>query len=264
MNTLLVEIIACVAAAALLSLLVGWAIRGAMANRQLQQTTAQWRTKNEELQLKYDQDTEQLSDDVQHLETEVTQLNARNTNMSESLRDNEISVQKARANAIELNRQQANTQERLQRIIQQKDEEIKSLKESGVSAEFKPELSDAAQAESQLNNDKIASLSAKREAWERERAKLLNDMEGENQETVAIDPEDIPLDRTVRINDEQMAEIKDKARNRAAIKELESDKTQTLDEADQTITIDYHDPLRSTKQTPNKHPSPGGSPDDDD
>ena len=266
MNTLLIEIIACLAAAALFSLFIGWAIRGSVANRQLKHAEAKWQSKHEELQLQYDQDTAQLSDDIQHLDSEIKQLNARNTNMSESLRDNEISVHKARADAIELNRQQANTQERLQRIIAQKDEEITTLKEHGVTTDFETRSEQDAQREAQATSEKIASLSAKREAWERERATLLTEM-GDEQATVVIDPDDIPLDKTVRINPEQLADIKSKGRERAVRNEQDSDKTQTLDDADQTISLDYHDPLRpetKPKAKPKNRPLPGGSPEDND
>ena len=61
---------------------------------------------------------------MQQLDTESKQLANRNDSINESLRENEISVHKARTDAIELNRQQAETQERLQRIIAQKDEEL--------------------------------------------------------------------------------------------------------------------------------------------
>jgi len=55
---------------------------------------------------------------------ETRALKANNKVLTESLKKNDLTIQKARAEAIELNRQHAETQERLQRIIQQKEKDI--------------------------------------------------------------------------------------------------------------------------------------------
>lgn len=221
MNTLLLEIIGCLFAAAFLSLFIGWAIRSSLANKEIDATNASWESKQSQLELRYQEDTDDLKEQLSHLQTESVQLNNRNDNISESLRENEISVHKARADAIELNRQQADTQERLQRIIAQKDEELKRLKttEAGVAGVTGAAVSGAALSSADDTEAKIAKLSAKREAWESERTRLINGV-SEDQATVAIDPADLPyepFDETVALE--------------------EANRTQTL-ENDQTMLLD--------------------------
>jgi len=257
---LLIEIIACIFAAAFLSLFIGWAIRSALANREVEAANASWESKHSEMELRYKQDTEHLEDQIQHLQTESQQLASRNENINESLRENEISVHKARADAIELNRQQADTQERLQRIIAQKDEELKRIRAAGVGAAGLAGTAGLAAANADDTEAKIASLSAKRDAWESERARLISGI-GEDQATIAIDPADLPsevfseqLDQTVRIDADQLASLKSRAQTERTTVEEDSDKTLTLDE-DQTMLLDNHRPSKST---------PGGTPEDDD
>jgi len=242
MNTLVIEILACLAAAALISLVIGWLIRGSKARRELKANNARWESKHSELELRYKQDTAHLEDQVQSLTSDNEKAQNRNESISESLRENEISVHKARADAIELNRQQADTQERLQRIIAQKDEELKLFRAGGVAPVIGGDESavstESGHGDPGLTEAKIASLSAKREAWERERQRLINDM-SEDQATVAIDPADLPgepYDQTVRISPEQQNEIQ--SRNRARdTSASDADHTQTLDD-DQTIALD--------------------------
>lgn len=252
MNMLLLEILACLFAAAFLSLLVGWAIRSVLAGKELSSANAAWETKHSELELRYKQDTEHFESQVTRLEQESTQLKAQNENLNESLRENEIGVHKARADAIELNRQQADTQERLQRIIAQKDDELKMFREGAGPAISATALGASPAMDDGTTQAKIATLSAKREAWERERQRLI-DNGGEDQATVAIDPGDIPaerLDSTVRVKPEYVDELRSKS-PRPGDHDLESDKTMTIDD-DQTIALDDHNLNRS---------NPGGNPD---
>lgn len=251
MNTLLIEILACLFAAAILSLIVGWAIRGSRAKRELEKSTASWSAKHSELEMRYSQDTEHLEEQIRLLDTEKQQLSTRNDNINESLRENELSVHKARADAIELNRQQADTQERLQRIIAQKDEELSMFRDqeakSGNSATG---VAAVAALSTDDTEAKIATLSAKREAWEAERQRLINAM-GDDQATLAIDPTDMPLesfDQTVRIDELQN----------------DADSTQALDE-DQTMLLDdNHMNSNRNQKTDNTNAKPGGTPEDND
>lgn len=254
MNTLLIEILACLFAAAFLSLFIGWAIRSALASKEINAANAEWESKHSELKLRYDQDTEQLEEQVQKLETETKQLESRNKSISESLRENEIGVHKARADAIELNRQQADTQERLQRIIAQKDEELKLFRDGSTPTSADAGMSGAPSVSDETTEAKIATLSAKREAWELERQRLINNI-GDDQETVAIDPADLPgehFDRTQRISPEQVDALHRKSSTRSDLHDFESDKTMTLDD-DQTIALDDNN-LRT------RTPTPGGTP----
>jgi len=243
MNILLIEILACLLAASLLSLFIGWMIRNAMASKELKASNAAWESKQSELELRYKQDTEQLEEQVAKLDVEAQHLAKRNDSITESLRDNEISVHKARTDAIELNRQQADTQERLQRIIAQKDDELKLFRERAANQSIGTAAmvgsTSTAIPDTGITDAKIATLSAKREAWENERQKLINNM-GDDQATVAIDPADLPgepFDETVKINPEQMADLDTKYAARADELDAESDKTLTLDD-DQTVLLD--------------------------
>lgn len=252
MNILVTEILACLAAAAFLSLFAGWAIRSALANKELKAANTTWESRQSELELQYKQDTEQLEDKIERLNVESKQLKSQNDAISESLRENEISVHKARADAIELNRQQADTQERLQRIIAQKDEELKAYRDAGSVA---PGLASADLADTELSDTdhdvteaRMATLSAKREAWERERQRLIDNM-GDDQATVVIDPADVPnaqYDETVRISDQQQRELQARARQKG------DRQTGALDDADKTLTLDNDQTLSLDPQGQNK------------
>ena len=258
MNTLLTEIIACLAATAFLSLFVGWAIRSALASNEMEQSNAKWEAKTAELEAGHKHDVDTLEDQLQELGTENKQLSAKIDSLDASLRDNEISVHKARTDAIELNRQQADTQERLQRIIAQKDEELKKLQAQASSATAVGATA-AFNTEASLTEEKIATLAAKREAWEQERQELINSA-SDDQATMAIDPADLPfdqLDATVKMDAEQLAAIKTRANLNDAD---DTDFTQTLDTRDAHKPYVMNDPLRPNKNSTNdplsRHPNP--------
>jgi len=249
MNILLIEILACLIATAFLSLFIGWVIRGAIAKKEVQAVDASWETKLSELQLRHKQDTEHLEDQVDRLDSESNQLAHRNDSIAESLRENELSVHQARSDAIELNRKQADTQERLQRIIAQKDEELRQYRENaeqrGKTNTQQASVAASAVSLAAVNTEsaeaKIASLSAKRVAWEAERQRLLKSI-GDEQETIAIDPADLPtepLDKTVRINQEQASNLKKRLSKQRELSDVETDKTQMIED-DQTIVLDDH------------------------
>ena len=121
------EILASLAAAGILGLFVGWMIKRSSAKRQLTSTIATWEKRYETLEETSHADTENLEEQLQTIANEAKTLQSTNRVLTDSLKKNDTSIQKARAEAIELNRQHAETQERLQRIIQQKDREIVEL-----------------------------------------------------------------------------------------------------------------------------------------
>jgi len=255
MNTLLIEILACLFAAAILSLIIGWLARGSRAKKELANANKAWKAKHSELEFRYQTDTEHLEEQVRLLDTEKKQISTKHDSISELLSENEISVHKARADAIELNRQQADTQERLQRIIAQKDEELKLFRADEVKSGRN--ITGALGAVTMSSEDteaKIATLSAKREAWESERQRLINAMsdgDGDDQDTIAIDPADLPtepMDQTVRIDSF----------------DNESDNTVALDD-DQTMLLDdnHMNPNRATNRDYSK-PTLGGKPEGND
>lgn len=272
MNILLIEILACLIGTAILSLFIGWVIRGVIAKKEVHAVDTSWETKLSELQLRHKQDTELLENQVDRLDSESNQLAHKNDSISETLRENELSVHQARSDAIELNRKQADTQERLQRIIAQKDEELRLYRENSSKLGNSNSNNNIQEAEvsnavgmTSVNTDtdateaKIASLSAKRMAWEAERQRLLKSI-GDEQETIAIDPADLPteepLDKTVRINQEQSAKLKKRASKAREPVEVDTDTTQIIED-DQTLVLDDHNINGNGPQRPiNKNSKP--------
>jgi len=251
MNILLVEILACLIGTAILSLFIGWLIRGVIARKEVHTLDASWETKLSELQVRHKQDTEHLEDQVDRLDSESNQLAHKNDTINKSLRENELTVNQARSDAIELNRKQADTQERLQRIIAQKDEELKLYRDNAARLGNSNNILEAAVSDSvgqesvnttDATDAKIASLSAKRVAWEAERQRLIKSM-GDEQETIAIDPADLPtdepMDKTVKITEEQAGKLQKRVYSRRDPGDFETDKTEMFEE-DQTLVLDDH------------------------
>ena len=221
MNTMIAEILVCLAAAGVLGLFCGWMIKATISKRKLAQTIEGFDKKYAALEARNQQDVEHLEDSLQQMGDEVKTLTNSNRALNDSLRKNEASVYKSRTDAIELNRQQAETQERLQRIIMEKDEELGVLKNTsasvelgkaaaaaGVSAAVAAKASDILKSDAANNDDDVTSradsLAAKREAWEREQKSLVDTL-AEDQQTIALDKNDIPtehLDKTVKLDNE--------------------------------------------------------------
>ncbi len=260
MNLLITEILACLAAASVLGLFCGWMLKAATGKRKLAQATEEFDKKYAALEARTQQDVEHLEDSLQQMGDEVKTLTNSNRSLNDSLRQNEASVYKSRTDAIELNRQQAETQERLQRIIMEKDEELGALKNSnasaelgkaaaaaGVSAAVAAKASDILQSGANDDtNNRMDSLTAKREAWERERQSLIETL-SEDQQTIALDQNDIPsehLDQTIKLDNELMSANHGNASSNTTDKthgddvfdrSLQEDSTIALDDIDKPI-----------------------------
>ncbi len=226
-STLLIELLAGLLAAGLIGFFVGWMIKRAIAKRRHAVVESDWNEKYKKLELRSHQDSENLEDQLQSIGTEVKTLSGTNRELSDALRNNEVAIHKARTDAIELNHQQADTQERLQRIIKQKEEEIINLRDQsaqsarmtdaaakvGISAAIATHANNVRgqrQQAPQFVDDKIdarlGDLSAKREAWELEKRNLIDSLE-ESQATIALDQSDLPtelFDQTVRLDPSSM------------------------------------------------------------
>jgi len=286
MTTMLTEILACLAAAGLFSLCLGWMMKGALNRNEIKIADATWEQRYSELELRSRQDAENLEEQLQSLANETKTLTASNRALNESLRKNEASVHRARADAIEINRQQAETQERLQQIIQEKDVEITSLKDRSLAAKRLNTAAVAAGATSavaaqvtQLRTDRIdgtasvddidsqiQALAARRVSLEGERKRLVLAAE-EDQQTVALSSDDIPadlFDQTLRLDPESLpdgAEYDGPAKNSSATKpavvDSTADATAILDDGievnEATVALDddalaFARSARSTKQ----------------
>ena len=133
LNFMLVEIVACLAIAALLGLFVGWMIRRALAKRHAAKAALQANEKYKELEKTSLQDSKNLEDQIQTLGDELKSVKNNNQSLNTSLKDTESSIHQARSESIELNQAQLETNERLQAIIRSKDKEISQLMKSGSS-----------------------------------------------------------------------------------------------------------------------------------
>lgn len=120
------ELIACFVAVTVLSLWVGWILNKSTSSKHLNHAEASWEKRYIAMEDTALIDTENLEEQLQELAGETRTLKATNRVLNDTIKKNDIALQKARAEAIELNRQHAETQERLQRIIQQKDRELAS------------------------------------------------------------------------------------------------------------------------------------------
>lgn len=118
------EFIACLVAASVLSLFAGWMLNRSSAKKRMSTATRSWEKQFQKLEEAGIADTDNLEEKLQDLAGETRTLKATNRILTDSLKKNDVTIQKARAEAIELNRQNAETQERLQRVIQQKEREI--------------------------------------------------------------------------------------------------------------------------------------------
>lgn len=180
------EIIACFAAASLLSLFAGWMISRSSAKRKLRKTVDSLEKRYSALEQSAAADTENLEEQLQNLANEAKTLQSTNRVLTDSLKKNDTSIQKARAEAIELNRQHAETQERLQRIIQQKDRELVELgnrmSQAGESLKHAGSTHIAPNAASTLNGH----------------ASRLQDSDLNHADTVAINPVEL-FDATVQM-----------------------------------------------------------------
>ncbi len=127
MLSLFSEIIVSILGASFLGLIAGLMIQKSLGKRKLAATVASWEDRLKEAEDNAKRDSEHLEDQLQSLGDEVKTLSESNRSLKDALLENETVVHQTRTDAMELNRQQAETQERLQRIIQQKELEISEL-----------------------------------------------------------------------------------------------------------------------------------------
>jgi len=130
MLSLYSEIIVSILGASLLGLFAGWMIQKSLNKGKLAGTVALWEDRLKAAEDDARRDSEHLEDQLQSMGDEVKKLNDTNRSLKSSLQDNDTGADQERSEALEINRQQTETQERLQRIIQEKDQEISLLRSS--------------------------------------------------------------------------------------------------------------------------------------
>jgi len=127
LNIMIVEILVCLALAALLGLLVGWFIQRAIAKRAAAKASAEAKARYQALEESSRQEVNNLEDQIQELGTELRSVQSNNQNLNNSLQDSKSSIEKAHSESVEITQAQLQTNERLQSIIREKDLEISRL-----------------------------------------------------------------------------------------------------------------------------------------
>lgn len=177
------EILILLVGATLLGWFIGYMMQRTRARKKLKSARKSWHRRYSSLEDSSRADVENLEEQLQSIAQESKSLQSNNKVLTDSLKKNDANIQKARAEAIELNRQHAETQERLQRIIQQKDREILEL---------------GHRLNNGLDTDSSASEVAPRNA-----SNEVNDNDLNYADTVAINPGLIPaesLDATIQMS----------------------------------------------------------------
>lgn len=229
MSRMLIEIAACLIAAGVLGLLAGWMASRATSRRRQRATRTEWQRRYSELELQSGRDIDELEAQVQELADKVRKLTHDNRLLDESLKKTEAGIHQARTEAIELNRQQASTQERLQKLLRQKDDEIAQL-QSGETAAHSLAAASSRMGASVLATRRVSELQSgdgdvtQEIRHARQSADTLRDrqsmFDGEtdaldeadlSQQTVAIDRTDLPselFDATVRVDPDNLQQAR--------------------------------------------------------
>lgn len=153
MLSLRAEIAACLFAVSLLGLLAGWMMQRARAARRLRRTVSALERRHADAERGAQRDIENLEERLQSLGEELRTLSAENRELRETPRD-DASLDAARAESLEMNRRQVEAQERLQRIVREREREIAALR--AELAERDPAVGPLAGADAGSNADVAA------------------------------------------------------------------------------------------------------------
>lgn len=158
--TLYAEILIIIAASSLLGLFVGLMMQRSRHKRQITRLNHYNDDQYAALKDLARRESEQLEEQLQTVAIESKSLSAKNRVLSDTVKRNDAVMQKSRAEAIELNRRHIETQERLQRIIQQKDSELAELANQRSSSGRSTQLLDSSYASrlSSLNDELDSAL----------------------------------------------------------------------------------------------------------
>ena len=134
MLSLRAEIAVCLFAVSLIGLFAGWMLHRVRAARRLGRTVAALEARHAEIEANARRDVDNLEERLQSLGEELRALKAENRELRAGPDGgNDASLEAARAESIELNRRHVETQERLQRIIREREREIATLR-AGLAA----------------------------------------------------------------------------------------------------------------------------------
>lgn len=200
MLSLRVEIALCLVAASLLGLLCGSMMQRARARRRLDESIEHWEARYAELERSARQDEENLEEQLQTLGQKLRTIEAENRSLREASDGEKESLDAARAEAIELNRRQTETQERLQHIIRERDREIAMLRArpetpgSGATraAPESARVTGAARATATDDDATVALFGGEDRSTEHDELMVMDGFD----ETIRLDPSTLPHRRS--------------------------------------------------------------------
>ena len=133
MKFLLIEMLACLVAASVLGLIIGWLLKAAFAREVLMEREAAWSDKQLQLEADNHQKAELLKDQENVSQQAVGQLSGDNEVLQNALREHQQAVTSARDDVEALNGRYGEMENRLQAIIRQKDTEILHLQREVIA-----------------------------------------------------------------------------------------------------------------------------------
>ena len=133
MKFLISEILLCLLAASILGLIIGWLCKAAFARDKLKHRDEAWRRKLAEREESLQNELKSTQQDAGILKSRVQSIEGENQSLNSSLEANKSAVHKAHIEVQQLSKRQRDTQERLQKIITEKDREISRLQQESAS-----------------------------------------------------------------------------------------------------------------------------------
>lgn len=138
MKFLISEILLCLLAASILGLIIGWLCKGAFARDKLKHREAAWQRKYKEQDDNYRQQVSGSEQKFADMQSRFESNEAEKLSLNSSLEANKSAVHKAHIEVQQLSKRQRDTQDRLQKIIIEKDKEISRLQQESAQGKNTP------------------------------------------------------------------------------------------------------------------------------
>ncbi len=138
MKFLISEILLCLLAASILGLIIGWLCKAAFARDKLKHRDEAWRRKLAEREDILQSELKATQQDTGVLKNRIQTIEGENHTLNSSLEANKSAVHKAHIEVQQLSKRQRDTQERLQKIITEKDREISRLQQESAKGKNTP------------------------------------------------------------------------------------------------------------------------------
>lgn len=138
MKFLISEILLCLLAASILGLIIGWLCKAAFARDKLKHRDDAWRRKYKEREESLQNELTNTQQSAGALEGRIQSIEGENQSLNSSLEANKSAVHKAHIEVQQLSKRQRDTQDRLQKIITEKDREISRLQQESAKGKNRP------------------------------------------------------------------------------------------------------------------------------